>query len=306
MILLTGGTGFLGSNLLARLVGKHSVIVLKRSFSDTGRIKHLLKKVRTYDIDRVPVKEVFDANKIDLVIHCATNYGRSSVPFTEITGANLILPLHLIQESREHGVAAFINTDTILDKGVSAYSLSKSQFVDWMKQFAESLICIDMALEHFYGPFDDRSKFVAKIILDLLNRVERIELTPGRQKRDFIYIEDIVSAFERVIDFTRSAAKSFYRFEVGTAQTIEIRDFVQMAKTLAGNTTTHLDFGALPYRGNEVMESRVDISALLALGWKPQTPLQKGLKETIQLEEKALNEISHNRRLRVPGNKPLS
>lgn len=287
-ILLTGGTGFLGSNLLKRLIGTHSFIVIKRSFSNVGRIQEMLPLLRTYDTDRVAIQRVFSENKIDLIIHCATNYGRKSVSLTEMTEANLILPLQLIQEAQAHGVSAFINTDTILDKRVSAYSLSKSQFVDWMRQASDSFVCVNVALEHFYGPLDDRSKFVTKVVTDLLSGVERIDLTPGQQRRDFIYIDDVVTAFEKVIEFTSSAEKAFYHFEVGTGRTVGIEEFVRMAKELVGNTETNLRFGAVPYRKNEVMESHVDISALLKLGWKPLTEVHDGLKKMIQLERKAI------------------
>lgn len=300
-ILLTGGTGFLGSNLLRGLLGTHSVILLKRSFSDVRRIRDLMPQVRAYDADRDAFPRVFAENRVDLVIHCATNYGRRSVSVTEMTEANLILPLRLIQEAKAHGVSAFINTDTILDKRVNAYSLSKSQFVDWMRQFSESMVCVNIALEHFYGPFDDRSKFVTKVVSDLIEGVGHIDLTPGKQRRDFIFIDDVVTAFHKVIDFSFSAAKSFYHFEVGTGRSIAIGDFVRMAKELTGNSSTELRFGAIPYRRNEIMESRVDVAELVRLGWRPRTSIREGLRKLIESERGESDEISYNRGVRFPG-----
>lgn len=305
-ILLTGGTGFLGSCLLRELIGTFSIVLLKRTSSDVSRIAGLMPSLRAYDIDREVFRRVFSENRIDLIIHCATNYGRRAVPVTEITDANLILPLRLIQEAKAHGVSAFINTDTILDKRINAYSLSKSQFVDWMRQFSESLVCANVALEHFYGPFDDRSKFVTKVVSDLLDGVSHIDLTPGLQKRDFIYIDDVVAAFRRVIDFAFGAERAFFHFEVGTGKTISIGEFVRMAKRLSGNSTTELRFGTIPYRKNEVMESRVNISALLKLGWRPRVSVREGLGKLIRMERGARHEIYDNRGMWIPGSKPRS
>ena len=57
--------------------------------------------------------------------------------------------------------------------------------------FFENGLCINIGLEHFYGPNDDDSKFVSYIIHNLLNEVEKIDLTKGKQKRYFIYIDDV-------------------------------------------------------------------------------------------------------------------
>lgn len=285
VILLTGATGFLGSNLLARLVANNiQVVALKRSFSDLRRIAHLQNIVKFYDIDRLPLSRVFSENTVSTIVHCATDYGRRAVPAAQIVEANLILPLHLLQLACDHNAKAFINADTILDKGINHYSLSKSQFTDWLKLFSHKITCINVALEHFYGPLDDRSKFVTQVINDLLKGIQHLDLTPGKQKRDFIFIDDVVAAFLKIVDFANSASTEFYRFEVGTSQTIEIRRFVQIVKELTGNTTSQLNFGALPYRRNEVMESRVDTHALLQLGWTPQVELREGLRRTIELE----------------------
>jgi len=76
-ILLTGPTGFLGSHLLQALLNEgYKVIILKRSFSDTWRINHLLDNLKSYDINKTPLEKPFEENKIDIIIHTATNYGR--------------------------------------------------------------------------------------------------------------------------------------------------------------------------------------------------------------------------------------
>ena len=155
-ILLTGGTGFLGSNLLKHLVEKnYNVILLKRSFANIFRIREYLNKISFYDSDLVSLETIFSENNIDKIVHCATNYGRIDNEPLQIVEANLLLPLRLLELGKNHQTCCFINTDTILNKKINYYSLSKKQFKEWLSAYKKDLICINVALEHFYGPGDD-------------------------------------------------------------------------------------------------------------------------------------------------------
>ena len=287
-LLLTGGTGFLGSNLLRRLVAEGvPVVLVKRATSKVTRIADVLPRVRTYDIATGVLPRIFEENRIDTVLHCATHYGRGSSP-ADILETNIVLPLRLLQLASETGVKSFINTDTILDKRVSEYSLSKRQFAEWLELYGRRLVCVSVALEHFYGPDDDPSKFVAGVIRDLLLGAPRIELTPGAQRRDFIHVDDVVDAFLKILNFCEQARSGFYHFEVATNAPITIRELVEEIRRLVGRPETRLEFGALPYRENEVMDSLVDTSALRALGWTPRIGVREGLARTIAAERDRL------------------
>ena len=283
-ILLTGGTGFLGSNLIKRFLKEGiNVLVFVRSLSNTQRITNVLDRITLYNTDNL--EKPFKDHKIDTIIHCATNYGRKDEGPISMLEANLTLPLKLLQLSEKHQVPCFINTDTVLDKGVNMYSLSKSQFKDWLKVYSSKLTCVNIALEHFYGPNDDRSKFTTNIIRSILSNVKKIDLTRGEQKRDFIYIDDVVEAFVKILKHSSASKNGLYCYEIGTCSTVKIKDFVSLVKKIANNDTTKLNFGALPYRKNEVMDSKVDISAIKKLGWEPKHSLEKGLKKTIETEK---------------------
>lgn len=271
--------------MLARLLDEgYRIIVLKRSFSDTWRISSFLPSVLSYDIDRIDCEKIFSENSIDTVIHCATNYGRRQDNPLGVIEANLMLPLRLLYAGQQHGLKSFINTDTVLDKRINYYSLSKSHFADWLRMMSPQLTCVTLSLEHFYGPGDDRTKFVTSIIRQLLEGVKSIDLTKGEQKRDFIHVDDVVGAFIKVADNIGTMSPGYHKMEVGSGGTITIRDFVEKLKAMTGNTTTELKFGALPYRENEVMESHVDISGISRLGWRPRISLEDGLMATIKQE----------------------
>ncbi|MFC1566310.1 NAD-dependent epimerase/dehydratase family protein [bacterium] len=291
-ILLTGATGFLGSNLLKRLVAEtenYNVIVLKRSFSNTFRINSIIDKIKYYDLDKLTnVDLVFKENKIDTIIHCATIYGRREIEPLSLIEANLILPLQLLEIGCKNGVKTFINTDTILDKRVNLYSLSKSQFRDWLTVYKEKMVCLDVALEHFYGPMDDKSKFVTFIIESLLENVDKLELTKGEQERDFIYIDDVVDAFIKILNKSKDLDKGYYDYEIGTGKNIKIKDFIELVKQIVGNDKTILNFGVLPYRKFEIMKHDVNIREIKKLGWSPKISLEDGLRKIVKFEKECL------------------
>lgn len=284
-ILLTGATGFLGSNLLSKLVEDgHKVTIIVRKTSSFQRITDLIERVTIYTIGDLRFQDLLYSEKIETIIHCATNYGRGEIDHSELLDANLIMPLQLLQAGSDSGVRCFVNTDTILDKGVSDYAMSKSQFREWLGRYAHKMVCVNIALEHFYGPYDDPTKFVSFIVGQLLNSVDSINLTLGEQKRDFIYINDIVSAFILIINNCTSLESGYIDYEIGTGITISIRNFVELAKQIAGNDYTRLNFGAIPYRENEAMETVVNTAAIRALGWLPGTSLIEGLSKMIVQE----------------------
>ncbi len=286
-ILLTGGTGFLGSHMLAELLANSmEVILLKRTTSNLSRIKGSLDKITSYDLDVIDVKKVFDEHTIDTILHCATDYGRKNADPMQIIEANLILPVKLIELGKSHGVIYFINTDTLLEKRVSHYSLSKKQFNDWLKGYSNEMCCINVALEHFYGPGDDQTKFVSRIIRQLLENQEKIDLTPGEQRRDFVYIDDVVSGFMTIINNREHFSNGYFEFEIGSGHTISIKNLMTTVKKIMKNTKTALNFGALPYRENEVMNSSVNLTSISKLGWVCRNSLEQGLKKTIEFEAK--------------------
>ncbi len=281
-ILLTGATGFLGSNLLASLINaNHNLSILVRQTSLFNRISQIGDRVTVIYAGSDSFHNILRLNKIEAIIHCATNYGRGETRASDILEANLIMPLQLIQAGGDCGVSCFINTDTILDKGISEYALSKSQFREWLFTFSKKMACVNVALEHFYGPYDNTTKFVSYVVQQFLDNADCIELTKGEQKRDFIYIDDVVSALLLIFGRYAKGPPGYYDFEVGSGVSISIRDFVELTKDIAGNTRTRLNFGAIPYRKNETMETIVDTTRIRTLGWTPCTSLREGLTKMI-------------------------
>jgi len=285
-ILLTGSTGFLGSQILKKLVKKEcfNIIILKRSFSNIFRIEKNLEKVKIYDIDTCKLENIFKENNIDIILHTATQYGRKHESIIDIVETNLMLPLNLINLAKLYNVSTFINTDTLLDKRISSYALSKKQFRNWLQYYSNDMICINVSLEHFFGPNDDNTKFVTFILKNLIDEVDSLDLTKGEQERDFIYIDDVVDAFILIIENINNK-NGFLEYEIGSGINIKLKDFILKIATIVGNKKTKLNFGALKYRKNEVMISHVNLSEISKLGWYPKVKFEDGLKRTINLEK---------------------
>lgn len=288
-VLVTGGTGYLGSNLVKGLLrGGHEVIVLKRSFSDTRRLIDVLDTVVTYDLDRCKIEEPFQQQgDIDAVFHTSTCYGRKGESFSDILQVNTLFPAQLLESAITFKVPMFVNADTGLPRELNPYALSKKQFADWGRYYANlrRIRFINLQLEHFYGPGDDESKFSTHVIQSCLKNLPELKLTKGEQKRDFIYIDDVVQAFLLMISVPERQP-GFIDCSVGSGETVTIREFVETVARLT-KATTFLNFGAIPYRENEPMESIADISTCVRLGWRPEVPLLQGLQKTLESERKS-------------------
>lgn len=295
-ILITGATGFLGSKLLHKLLdlGQYNIIVLKRSSSDTSRISDIIdcKKIEYIDVDVKPenyYKDFFTTHTIDIIIHCATYYGRGDdASITKVLETNLMFPLSLLEEAVKHGLKLFINTDSYFNKPNQTYktlldySLSKKTLNLWLEYLATKVKVANLRLEHIYGENDSPTKFVESMIRKIaVNKEDAISLTYGQQLRDFIYIDDVCDAYIAVLNNYKKYAFHYLTFEVGTGTTCSIRKFVEIIKEYS-DSATELNFGRLPYREDEIMSSYADTSFLRNLGWHPKTTVEQGIEKIIR------------------------
>lgn len=289
-VLLTGATGFLGSHLVKALMSAgHRVVLLKRSHSRCERIAEILSLVTAYDIDHSDMERPFRENSIDAVIHTATCYGRNGEGLEMIARANLNLPLELLGCSIRFGVGLFLNTDTFTATStvqhyyLPEYHLSKNHFREWGKQASSrhGLFFLNLRLGHLYGPDDSADKFVQSVIRSLIRQVPELKLTLGEQTRDFLYVDDAVSAYLHLLHCAGEHAQRFTEYQVGSGESTSIRSFVELAHRLTGSSTRLL-FGALPYRDGELMASTLETKPLRDLGWSPRTGLQEGIGAIIQ------------------------
>lgn len=141
---------------------------------------------------------------------------------------------------------------------------------------------INVLLQHMYGPGDDASKFTTHVLHACHRNDPVLKLTAGEQARDFIYIDDVVSAYDTLLT-QRHQLDTVQDIDVGSGVAPTIRQFVETAHRLTASRTELL-FGALPYRANEAMHCLANVARMTQLGWVPAFDLNAGLKKTIELE----------------------
>jgi CDP-paratose synthetase len=224
----------------------------------------------------------------DVIVHTACAYGRQGETALQVFDANLRLGMLLLDGvlRGEGARVAFINTGTVLEPLVSNYAMSKQQFAQWgdalTRKNPDRLQFVNIRLQHMYGPGDDPSKFTSHVLHACQRHQPQLALTAGEQRRDFIYIDDVVNAYDAVVRKLNELTVSD-QLDVGSGNAPPLRSFVEQVHSLTGSRT-ELQFGAIPYRANEVMLCQADTRRLKDLGWQAAYSLAQGIQKTIELE----------------------
>lgn len=290
-ILITGINGFLGSYLARNLTKKFTVIGIENNVINLQRIEDLQLKV--YDSEK-NLNEIFTKHDINYIIHAATVYKRNSdIPNQSIIETNILLPIKLLELAKDYQCfRLFINIDSFFAKSgfrqsyLQEYTMSKRQVLTWLKLMSVDTYVINMQLEHIYGEGDSKSKFIPSIILKLFNS-DKILLTKGDQRRDFVYIEDVYRAFLTIIQDTKERRAGFENIEVGMGHSISIKDVVLMLKSLTGSNS-ELIFGALEDDPNKIEDSFANTKILSDLGWYPLFSRIEGFTAVIESLKKGI------------------
>lgn len=288
-ILITGASGFLGS-ALARRLGElnFSVSLLVRKNTNLFRIPDL----DHYRIGRcetnLEVEKFIADDPPDFIIHTACCYGRNKESIAQIVDSNIffgIIVLDAINKLQKK--IAFLNTASVLPDEVSLYALTKNQFERLGMKFCNypesRLQFINIKLQHMYGPGDDDTKFTTYVINCCRKNVSMLPLTLGSQKRDFIYIDDVVDGYLKILENAYNFGRQ-EQIELGSGHAVSIRHFVELVHK-ATNSSTHLGFGQIPSRENDEPYLVANTEFLRNLGWSPQFTLDSGIKKMIEMGE---------------------
>jgi len=213
--------------------------------------------------------------KPDVVINTIAIYGREGEKLDSLVDANISYPSMLLSVAVEHEVKTFIHTGTSLSDQVSLYALTKNSFVKVAKMHDNRVTqFIDIALEHFYGPGDDGHKFATWVLEKCISN-DGLQLSSGVQQRDFIFIDDVLSAYETIL-LNRSNIGHIETISVGSGSVISVRHLVETIHKYTKSKST-LEFGVVPMRESELMYSCADIQKLSELGWNINYTLKQGL-----------------------------
>ena len=283
-LLITGINGYLGSNLAKRYSNKYNIIGLEYDCTNLFRL-------REYDFEVFASKDgipdaLFKNHEIDGIIHTATFYGRNNESDGKMCYSNTYLPQLLLEKAIQNGCKLFINTDTVLDRFTNSYALTKKQFGDWLIYYSKNtnIRVVNLKLEHFFGPGTANTNFITLMIQKMLNNDSVIALTKCEQNRDFLYIDDLLRVYDLMLK-SYNNFKSYEDFNVGSGKNSNLREILEFIKTET-SSISKLDYGAIPYRNNELMESNNDVTRLNNLGWFVKIKMNDGLKSIVDFEKK--------------------
>lgn len=291
-ILITGGTGYFGSHLARRLLNDHNLIILKRKSSNLKKLIDIKEKLSFFEIENSKNLDAFMDFNLDLIIHCATEYGRKDNNVKDVLDTNLLLPLKMINFAKSRNID-FINIDTysnVKKIGYSylpKYNLTKKHFAEIAKKVSEknNFKLLNLRLEHLYGPNDSESKFINWLFKECLRNSPEIKLTKGEQIRDFIYIDDAINALSILIKNINKINYGPNQIGLGTGTGISIKKVSEIIKKET-KSSSKLMFGSLKYRDNEIMKSISNIEILNKLGWVNKISLNEGIKKMVNEFEK--------------------
>jgi CDP-paratose synthetase len=285
-ILITGINGYLGSQLAKRYSKKHYVIGLEYSKDNLFRLEG--ENFEVYESKDGISDDIFEKYSIDCIIHTATFYGRNQELDSKMMFTNTLLPQALLEKAIKNGCTLFINTDTVLDRFTSSYALTKKHFRDWLQFYSKlsKIKVINLQLEHFYGPGTSSTNFITLMTQKMLLNEKVIPLTSAEQNRDFLYIEDLLMVYDLVLN-KKGEFSDFEVLNVGFGLNTNLKYILEYIKEHT-QSKTELRYGDVPYRINELMESKNDISKLINLGWKAGFSIEEGLKRVINYEKNKL------------------
>ena len=214
-ILITGASGFIGSNLTRYFIKKnYKINLLLRKKSNYWRINDLLKKSRNFYLDLCNKNEINDAiNKIKpkTIFHLAA-YGAYPFQnnFRKIKSVNLDSTIHLLQACEKHGFSKFINTGSSSEYGFKNKSMSENDILSPNSYYAVfksagSMYCQYEAITkklpivtirpfHVYGPYEESSRFIPTLIMNFFYNKCPPLVSPNIS-RDMIFIDDVINYY---------------------------------------------------------------------------------------------------------------
>jgi nucleoside-diphosphate-sugar epimerase len=293
-VLVTGAAGFVGAAVVRRAVEEgHQVVALASPTSSLARLEGLDVRVMRADITG-PLDDVVADASPDVCIHlAAAGAVVRDDDLDRLLAANALAPARLAHALAAAGGSRLVTAGSSSEYGTPDGPMDESLACDpddpyGVSKLAGGLLArqvgraygletAHLRLFSVYGPGEDPCRLVSSVIHALVAG-RPIDLTPGEQVRDFVYVEDVadallVAAFKPGIDAVTA--------NVGTGVETTVRDLCLRAAAITGGHDL-LRFGARPYRDGERFHWRAATEhAERTLGWKARTSLDEGLRLTI-------------------------
>jgi len=296
-VLVTGAAGFIGSHLTRRIAGEgNSVWAVTSPGESTDRLSDILNRVSVMAVDlrdARAVQELVSTVRPDCAVHLAWYVTTGKFWMAPENLDCVAMSLRLAQALAHSGCKRFVGIGTgyeydsdygFLSEDItprrpgSLYGVCKNATREILQAYCQKT-AMQFAwarIFHLYGPAEAEVRLVPAIILALLNG-QVAKCTHGEQIRDYLHVEDVVSALWAI-------AKSEFcgPVNVGSGQPVKLRKIVEtIARYL--NREENLALGALPADPQEAPLLVADVRRLAnVIGWKPSITLEEGLRNTCE------------------------
>ena len=299
-VLITGATGYIGSQMVRRLIGSggYEVSVLVRPNSDLATLGASLPNIIVHASDGSveSLTAVLEEARPEVVVHLASLFLSQHRPqdVLPLIQSNVQFGVCLLEAMLQSGVRRFVNTGTAWEtmdgppeyRPVCLYAATKRAFEDILRYYedAHGFSALTLKLYDTYGPDDPRPKLFS-LLCRSLTEAEPLPFSPGEQTLDLTHIEDVTDAYERAIRYVLVKDRALpEEVHIGSGQDLPLRDVVATFEEALGQRT-NIAWGERPYRPREVMKAQADPSAAeRVLGWKPAIGLREGIQRTFVSE----------------------
>lgn len=303
--LISGGAGFIGSNLCNLLINNNQKVLCIDNFY-TGKIKNIskLKKSKNFrliksDIRILKYSKLF--RKIDYVIHLAAlgSVSRSIKNPRETNSVNVDGSINLLELSKLMNAKKFIfassssvygdlkkefKVETDKTCPISPYGLSKLTFEKYAKIISKNnnLKVVGLRFFNVFGPHQnvegDYAAVIANWSTQILNN-KKIRLNgDGKTSRDFTHIDNVLEGIVRSCFYKQE--KNFEIFNLACGNEVSLNALIKNIVKISGRKVKIIK---RPFRDGDIKRSKANINkAKLILGYKVKTSFKEGIKKYIQ------------------------
>jgi UDP-glucose 4-epimerase len=294
-VLVTGGSGFIGANLVRRLrADGHEVHLILRPTASDWRLRDIRASVAIHVVDMgdaTAMTKALEQLKPQWVFHLAAHGGYSfQSDVAEMVRTNYVCTANLVSAAVQVGIEILVNVGSSSEYGFkdhaptedepttpnSYYAVTKAAATEFCCYAAKAhgIPIPTVRLYSVYGPFEDPRRLLPTLIVHALEK-RWPQLVAPDTCRDFVYVDDVIAALLLLAANPPRDLGAIYN--LGSGRPTSIGELVAAAAKLFGVEETP-DWNSLPPRE---WDTNVWISnptkAELALGWMAQTNLRDGM-----------------------------